>query len=109
MARHVARWHHERWDGSGYPDGLKGIDIPLAARVVAVADVYDALISKRPYKEAWTSDAAIRELRRMAGHHLDQDLVDGFVELWEWGVIERITQAILAEDAGEAEASKQAA
>ena len=109
MARHVARWHHERWDGSGYPDGLKGIDIPLAARVVAVADVYDSLISKRPYKEAWTSDAAIRELRRMAGHHLDQDLVDGFVELWEWGVIERITQAILAEDAGEAEASKQAA
>jgi hypothetical protein len=94
VARQVARWHHERWDGSGYPDGLAGEDIPLAPRIVAVADVYDALISKRPYKEAWSPDAAIRELRRLSGGHLDGRLVEAFVELWEWGVIQRITSEI---------------
>lgn len=108
MARQVARWHHEHWDGSGYPDGLTGEEIPLAARVVAVADVYDALISKRPYKEAWTSDAAIRELRRLSGAHLDRELVEGFIELWEWGIVERITQEILAEDAADDTVSQAA-
>lgn len=109
MARQVARSHHEHWDGSGYPDGLKGEEIPRSARIVAVADVYDALISVRPYKEAWTSDAAIRELRRIAGAHLDEALVGAFVELWEWGVIERITQEILAEDEARNEPISQAA
>ena len=93
-ARLVARWHHEHWDGSGYPDGLIGEQIPLAARIVAVADVYDALISERPYKQAWPPDAAIQELLRMAGSHLDPRLVQAFAELWERGVIFRISQEI---------------
>lgn len=96
IARQVARWHHEHWDGGGYPDGIAGQQIPLAARIVAIADVYDALISQRPYKEAWSPVAAIRELQRMAGSHLDPDLVPAFVALWERGVIEHLTQQIEA-------------
>ncbi len=103
MAREVARWHHERWDGSGYPDGLAGEQIPLAARVVAVADVYDALISRRPYKEPWPAEKAIAELRRLAGSHLDPEIVDAFSRLWERGVINRISEEI--GKSGEQEAS----
>ena len=95
MARAVARWHHEHWDGTGYPDGLEGEQIPLEARIVAVADVYDALISKRPYKDAWPAAEAIRELQRLADTHLDKCLVDAFVELYENGVIDRITETIV--------------
>jgi hypothetical protein len=109
VARQVARWHHERWDGSGYPDGLAGEDIPAAARIVAVADVYDALISKRPYKEAWSPDAAIREIRRLSGAHLDGRLVDAFVELWEWGVIQRITAEIEEKQPADGHALEEAA
>ena len=58
MGALIALRHHERWDGSGYPDGLKGEDIPHAARIVAVADVFDALTSERPYKRAWSADEA---------------------------------------------------
>lgn len=87
VARLVARAHHEHWDGSGYPDGLAGEQIPFPARVVAVADVYDALISARPYKEAWSTDAAIREIKSMSGSHLDPDIVEAFVELFERGGI----------------------
>lgn len=91
-ARQVVRWHHEHWDGTGYPDGLTGKAIPLSARIVAIADVYDALISKRPYKEAWPPQAAIRELHRLAGSHLDPKLVAAFIDLWNHGVIQRITE-----------------
>jgi hypothetical protein len=94
FARQVARWHHEHCDGSGYPDGLSGEEIPLAARIVAVADVYDALISKRPYKEAWPAASAIAELRRLAGSHLDPALVTAFCELWAAGTIRRISEQI---------------
>ncbi len=94
FARQVARWHHEHWDGSGYPDGLSGHEIPLAARIVAVADVYDALISKRPYKEAWPAEGAVAELGRLAGSHLDPELVAAFCELWNAGVIGRISEQI---------------
>ncbi|OGO51130.1 MAG: hypothetical protein A2148_07200 [Chloroflexi bacterium RBG_16_68_14] len=94
LARQVVRWHHEHWDGSGYPDGITGQQIPFVARIVAVADVYDALISKRPYKEAWPPEAAIQEIQRMAGSHLDPRLVDAFVELWERGVISHISREI---------------
>lgn len=94
MAREVVRWHHERWDGSGYPDGLAGERIPLTARIVAVADVYDALISRRPYKEPWPAEKAIAELRRLAGSHLDPEIVDAFSTLWERGVINRISEEI---------------
>ena len=102
VARQVARWHHEHWDGGGYPDGLAGQRIPYAARIVAVADVYDALTSKRPYKEAWPSQEAIREIQRMAGSHLDPNLVAAFVALWESGVIRRIEQEIRLDPAHEA-------
>ncbi len=94
MAREVARWHHERWDGSGYPDGLAGEAIPFVARLVAVADVYDALISHRPYKEAWPAEKAIAELRRLSGSHLDPEIVAAFCHLWERGVIKRISEEI---------------
>ncbi len=94
MARLVARWHHEHWDGSGYPDGLEGEQIPLAARIVAVADVFDALISERPYKKAWPPEAALQEIKQIAGSHLDPQLVEAFVELWEQGVITEIIEQI---------------
>ena len=97
VARQVARWHHEHWDGGGYPDGLSGPQIPLAARIVAVADVYDALISERPYKKAWPPEVAVRELQRMAGSHLDPQPVEAFLELWERGIIGLITQQVTTE------------
>jgi HD-GYP domain-containing protein (c-di-GMP phosphodiesterase class II) len=96
-ARGVARSHHEHFDGTGYPDGLIGQQIPLAARIVAVADVFDALISPRPYKQAWPPRAAILELQRMGGSHLDPDIVEAFVSLWDKGVIQRIVDELEAE------------
>ena len=81
LARQIARWHHEDWDGSGYPDGLRGEAIPFAARIVRVVDVYDALRSERPYKPAWTVDRALEEIGSMRGKGLDPDLVDLFVRL----------------------------
>jgi diguanylate cyclase (GGDEF)-like protein len=74
----LVRSSHERWDGSGYPDGLKGEEIPLGARVVAVCDAYDAMVSDRPYKAAMTVDAALTELRRCAGSQFDPAVVDAF-------------------------------
>jgi CHASE2 domain-containing sensor protein len=81
MAEEIARSHHERWDGSGYPDGLKGNDIPLAARICAVCDVFDALLSPRPYKNAWPLAEVMRELASLRGTHLDPALVDAFLPL----------------------------
>ena len=75
MARTVAEYHHEKWDGSGYPHGLAGEAIPLVARIVAIADVFDALTSVRPYKAAWPVDEAIAYLREQAGKHFDPTLV----------------------------------
>jgi putative nucleotidyltransferase with HDIG domain len=77
----VIRHHHERWDGSGYPDGLAGEGIPLLARIFAVCDVYDALTNKRPYKPAWTHEQAVAELVTQAGHQFDPRLVATFVNL----------------------------
>ncbi|AZI44170.1 HD domain-containing protein [Deinococcus psychrotolerans] len=77
----VIRSHHERWDGSGYPDSLAGTDIPLSARIFAVCDVYDALISQRPYKAAWSHEAAVLEIERQSGHHFDPDVVRAFLGL----------------------------
>jgi HD-GYP domain-containing protein (c-di-GMP phosphodiesterase class II) len=77
----IARTHHERWDGAGYPNGLAGEEIPLAGRICAVCDVYDALTSARPYKPAWPEDAAREELRALRGEHLDPKLVDLFLEV----------------------------
>jgi CHASE2 domain-containing sensor protein len=81
MAEQIALSHHERWDGSGYPEGLKGNDIPLAARICAVCDVFDALLSPRPYKEPWPFNEVIRELATLRGNHLDPSLVDAFLPL----------------------------
>lgn len=79
MSADIARYHHECFDGSGYPLGLRGQDIPLSARIVAVADVWDALLSTRPYKRPWTEEAAIDMLRRGAGAQFDPLLVDAFL------------------------------
>jgi two-component system response regulator RpfG len=76
----IALNHHERFDGKGYPNGLKGEEIPLIARVVAVADVFDALVSARPYKKAWDTDDAIAYIQQQAGTHLDPQCVDGFMQ-----------------------------
>ncbi|MFC4638229.1 PAS domain S-box protein [Deinococcus hohokamensis] len=75
MAEEIARTHHERWDGSGYPSGLCGKQIPQSGRIVAVADVLDALMSERPYKHAWSLTEALNELRAQAGRHFDPDVV----------------------------------
>lgn len=75
MASKVARSHHEKWDGSGYPDGLSGSDIPVEARIVALADVFDALTSTRPYKKAWPVAEAVNFIKEQAGKHFDPQLV----------------------------------
>ena len=80
-ALNVVLYHHERWDGSGYPKGLKGEEIPLEARIFAVVDVWDALLSPRPYKEAWPEERARRELLAQAGKTLDPRVVQAFLEL----------------------------
>ncbi|MEX0739726.1 MAG: two-component system response regulator [Pseudohongiella sp.] len=79
-ARRIALHHHEKWDGSGYPDGLAGEDIPIEARIVAIADVFDALVTARPYKEAWPVEKAVALIRSEAGKHFDPHLVELFLE-----------------------------
>jgi CHASE2 domain-containing sensor protein len=81
LGEEIARTHHERWDGSGYPAGLAGEAIPLAGRICAICDVFDALRSRRPYKDAWTLDQAIAEIARQRGRHFDPALVDLFLPL----------------------------
>lgn len=80
VARQIALHHHERWDGTGYPDGLAGHDIPLPARIVALADVYDALISRRVYKPAWTHEEARAVILAGAGSQFDPAVVSAFRE-----------------------------
>jgi response regulator RpfG family c-di-GMP phosphodiesterase len=79
MATRIARWHHERWDGDGYPDGISGADIPLEARIVAIADVYDALRSPRPYKEAFTEEKTAEIIMGASGTQFEPALIDAFV------------------------------
>lgn len=79
ILRNIAEYHHEMVNGSGYPAGLRGRDIPIEARIVAVADVFDALTSKRPYKEAWTNEAAFAFLQELAGEKFDQDCVEALI------------------------------
>ncbi|GAB4578909.1 MAG: hypothetical protein Fur0022_16460 [Anaerolineales bacterium] len=73
--------HHEKWNGTGYPRGLKGEEIPLAARIFAVVDVWDALTSSRPYREAWTRQEAIEYIQFQAGHHFDPAVVKAFIQM----------------------------
>lgn len=79
LARTIALAHHERWDGSGYPQGLREEEIPISGRIVAVADVFDALTHDRPYKHAWTVDEARSELERQKGGQFDPQVVDAFL------------------------------
>jgi hypothetical protein len=78
-ARDIPYCHHEKWDGTGYPRGLKGGEIPLAARIFAVADVYDALTSTRPYREAWAKEKALEYIRQVSGTHFDPRVVNVFI------------------------------
>lgn len=80
MARIIALTHHEKWDGSGYPQGLAGDDIPLPGRIVALADVFDALTSVRPYKKAWTTEEAVAFIQDNSGRHFDPSLVEIFLQ-----------------------------
>ncbi len=87
LERQAARHHHERWDGSGYPDGLTSTNIPLVARITSVADVFDALVTKRPYKESWSQEAAATYLKENAGTQFDPDVVAAFLRLLERGAV----------------------
>jgi two-component system response regulator RpfG len=92
MGSLIALGHHEKYDGSGYPNGLMSDHIALCARVVAVADVYDALTSVRPYKKAWSSEEAFEFLRQQRGKHFDPHLVDAFIGVQ--GDVERIRREL---------------
>ena len=78
MAKRIAISHHEKWDGSGYPNGLSGDDIPIEGRIIAIADVFDALTSTRPYKKAWTVEDTVGLIEKEAGKHFDPELVEKF-------------------------------
>lgn len=80
LALEIARHHHEKWDGTGYPDNLRGVTIPLSARIMAIVDVYDALISKRPYKEAFSHEKAIGIIKERSGTHFDPIIAQVFLE-----------------------------
>ena len=79
LAHKLALEHHEKWDGTGYPYGLKGEEISIEGRIVTIADVFDALTSKRPYKKAWSVEEALDLLKDEAGKHFDPQLVDLFI------------------------------
>lgn len=80
MARDMAHYHHEKWDGTGYPNGLRGKEIPLCARIMAIADVYDALRSKRCYKDGFSKEKSLEIIKESAGTHFDPEIVDIFVK-----------------------------
>ena len=80
-ALEIPYYHHERWDGSGYPQGLSGDDIPIAARIFAVVDVWDALQSDRPYRKAWSEKEAIQYLKDQSGKEFDPKVVSEFLDL----------------------------
>jgi putative nucleotidyltransferase with HDIG domain len=75
--------HHEKWDGTGYPRGLKEEQIPLAARIFAIVDVWDAITSERPYRKGWTKQKALKYLREQSGKHFEPRIVNAFLEIFE--------------------------
>jgi putative two-component system response regulator len=83
LAAEIAESHHERWDGTGYPKRLRGEAIPISGRIVAVADVFDALVTERPYKAAWPLERARAFLADQAGRHFDPRCVEAFLAGWE--------------------------
>lgn len=82
-AKEIAYYHHEKWDGTGYPEGLSGENIPISARIMAVADVYDALISKRVYKNSMSQEEAYHVMVMGSGTHFDPEVIDCFIEVYE--------------------------
>jgi putative two-component system response regulator len=91
-AKLFAGYHHERWDGAGYPRGLKGTEIPLQGRVMAIVDVYDALISERPYKEAFSNEEVINIIRGDVGKHFDPSIAEVFLDII--GKIKEVTSCL---------------
>jgi HD-GYP domain-containing protein (c-di-GMP phosphodiesterase class II) len=98
VLRNIVEYHHEAFDGTGYPEGLKGDEIPLEARIVAAADVLDALTNRRPYKDAWPNDEAFAMLRRLAGEKLDAECVAALLE--NRAEVENIQAQFKDDDAG---------
>ncbi len=99
VALEIARWHHERWDGSGYPDGISGDEIPLAVQIVTVADVFDALTSTRPYKQAWPAEQALHEIEAHRGRQFSPQVVEAFCALSDEGAIGQILASQVASPA----------
>jgi putative two-component system response regulator len=99
LAERIALTHHERWDGGGYPAALPGQEIPLAGRIVAIADVFDALTHERPYKQAWPVHAAVAEVTAQRGQQFDPGLVDAFTTLDHSALVSRVEQPELAMNA----------
>ncbi|MCW5941498.1 MAG: response regulator [Fimbriimonadaceae bacterium] len=87
LAEEIALTHHERWDGAGYPTGLKGEEIPMSGRIVALADVFDALTHRRPYKHPWPLSRAMLEIQKQSGHQFDPNIVEAFLRL-DWSKLE---------------------
>jgi CHASE2 domain-containing sensor protein len=96
MAEVIALTHHEKWNGQGYPVGTAGEDIPVEGRIVAVCDVFDALVSRRPYKEPWTPEEALAEIERSAGSHFDPEIAAAFVTLMREDLVLRGPVAVVA-------------
>lgn len=90
LAEEIALTHHERWDGKGYPQGLAGRDIPLSGRIVAVADVFDALTHERPYKDAWSIERVVEELYAMRGSQFDPKVVNAFLKIVKDGKLAKL-------------------
>ena len=90
LAKEIARWHHENFDGTGYPDGLKGVVIPISARIVRLADTYDALVSKRRYKNSWSDQQAYNQIVTHNATYFDPFVVEAFKRITEKGVIREI-------------------
>lgn len=99
LARSVALTHHERWSGGGYPEGLKGEEIPLESRIVAVVDVFDALTSVRPYKEPWEPERAVELLSNQSGVHFEPRVVDAFLRLFQRGALDDLIASAQSENA----------
>jgi len=93
LVRQVVLTHHERWDGAGYPQGLAGPDIPLAGRILALADVYDALRSRRPYKQARSHEACVQTIELLTGSHFDPQVVEAFLLVKD--EFRRVSEAIV--------------